>query len=240
MEANYSFYDFNQSIERIPEILDTQDTKFADKDAVPSRSTLTYTNGFYVKISSMFVDMRGSKDLAEKHTRPVLAKIYRSFISELVAVLKGHPKVQEVSIEGDCVWGVFDTPLKDHIDHLFGTAAQAASLIDILNYFYRQRNITTINAGIGLAYGRALFIKAGYKGSSISEVVWAGDVVTEAAQLCSYGASTSQDSRVMLSDTVYSNLREDYKKLCARNRLRGCYHADLWNVDMNDWLKRQQ
>lgn len=37
--------------------------------------------------------------------------------------------------------------------------------------------------GIGLAYGRALMIKAGYKGSTINEVVWMGDVVNEASKL---------------------------------------------------------
>ena len=240
MEADYTNYDFDRSIERIPEILDTQDSKFADKDAVPSRGTLTYTNGFYVNVSALFVDMRGSKKLADQHTRPVLAKIYRSFISELVAVLKGHTKVQEVSIEGDCVWGVFDTPKTFHVDELFHAAGRASSLIDILNHFYRPRNITKIDVGIGLAYGRALFIKAGYKGSSINEVVWAGDVVNEAAQLCSYGKSTALDNRIMLSNVLYDNLCDDNKKLCSSNPLRGCRHANIRNIPMNDWLKRQQ
>lgn len=159
MESSFSEYDFEDSVERIDEILDSDDADYQDSDTPPSRDELTFTNGFYVNCSALFVDMRGSSQLSAKHKNPTLAKIYRSYISELVALFRGNVQVNEISIEGDCVWGIYDTPKKRDIDRVFSTAYCASSLIDILNYKYRQKGISEINVGIGIAYGRALMIK---------------------------------------------------------------------------------
>ncbi len=75
MEANYSYYDFNKSIERIDEVLISSDSSYEDKDSIPTRDSLTFNNGFYVNCSAIFIDIRGSKKLSDKHKRTVLAKI---------------------------------------------------------------------------------------------------------------------------------------------------------------------
>lgn len=236
MEANYSYYDFNKSIERINEILDGSDLSYEDKDSIPSKDYLTFNNGFYVNCSALFIDIRGSKNISAKHTRPVLAKIYKSYISELVAVLKGHSKINEIYIEGDCVWGIFDTPQKQDIDELFSIAACSASLIDILNIKYKKKGYSKLTVGIGASYGSSLLIKSGYKGSGINEVVWLGKLVGEAATLCSYGNKTIDDSTVMVSNLFYDNLNTDNKRLLSKNSLRDCYHGCIANVAMNDWV----
>ncbi len=238
MEASYSSYDFNKSIERIDDILDGSDTSYEDKDSVPPRSSLTFKNGFYVECSAMFIDMRGSKSLNEKHKRPVLAKIYKTYISELVAVLKGHENVCEISIEGDCVWGIFNTPLKSDINKLFNIASKVSSLIDILNIKYKRKGYSELSVGIGISYGTTLLIKAGYVGSGINEVVWLGKLVGEAAKLCSYGNKTILDYELMISNIVYNNLSEHNKGLLSKNTTYDCYHGNIKNVDMNDWVKR--
>ncbi len=123
MKANYSNYDFYKSIDRINEILNSSDNNYENHEGIPSREDLTFTNGYYVDVTVLFVDMRASKELSSKHKRPVLAKIYRSYISEIVAILKGNLNISEIYIEGDGVWGVFNTTKKYHIDSVFLTAA---------------------------------------------------------------------------------------------------------------------
>ena len=86
---------------------------------MPSRDKLTYTNGFYVDVSAMFVDIRESTSLSRIHRRPTLAKIYRSFISEVVAIMNGNETCHEINIIGDCVSGIFATKTKPDIDELF-------------------------------------------------------------------------------------------------------------------------
>jgi hypothetical protein len=130
MHANYKVYEFDKSRDRIDEILNSSDNQYTDSKIIPNRDTLTFSNGYYIFCSALFIDMRGSKEFAKKHTRPVTAKIYRSYISELVAVINGNPNLREIYIEGDCVWGVFNTPYKTDVDTILDTAAQASSLID--------------------------------------------------------------------------------------------------------------
>jgi class 3 adenylate cyclase len=236
METKYCSYDYNKSIERIDEVLNGSDTSYEDKNTIPSRDTLTYNNGYYVNCSAIFIDMRKSKELAEKHKRPVLAKIYKTYISELVAVLRGHSKVNEVYIEGDCVWGIFDTPSKSDIDELFSISAMSSSLIDILNIKYKKKNYSEITIGIGISYGSALFIKAGHKGSGINEVVWLGKLVGEAAKLCSHGNKTYNDHETMVSNVFYDNLNDNNKKLLTKNYTHDCYHGNVINLTMNEWV----
>jgi hypothetical protein len=54
----------------------------------------------------MFVDIRNSSKLPDKYKRPRLARLYRAYISEIVAVTDGDTNCQEVNIVGDGLWGV--------------------------------------------------------------------------------------------------------------------------------------
>jgi len=237
METSYSSYDYKKSIERVDEVLNSSDLNFIDSDSIPARSSLTFNNGYYVNISVLYVDIRGSKKLADNHKRPVLAKIYKTYISEVVAALKGNAGINEIYIEGDGIWGVFATPYKSDLDRLFSTAAQVASLVDILNIKFKKKNYSQINIGIGLAYGSSLYIKAGYKGSGINEVVWLGKVVGEAAMLCSYGNRNSSDKEIMVSSFFYDNLNDHNKSLLNWNSIRECYHGYVVNTDMDKWVQ---
>lgn len=237
METSYSSYDFEKSIERIDEVINGSDASYEDKNSIPSRDCLTFSNGFYVDCAAVFIDIRGSKALTEKHNRPVLAKIYKTYIAELVAILRGCLSVNEIYIEGDCVWGVFDTPLKSDIDGVFSTAARASSLVDILNIKLKKKKYSEVKVGIGVSYGSSLYIKAGYKGSGINEVVWLGALVGEAAKLCNYGNRNYSDRELMVSKIFYDNLNEKNKSLLVWNAERNCYHGHVVNVAMNEWVE---
>lgn len=236
MKASSSQYNHDKSIERITEVLDASDNSFEEKDSIPSRDSLTYKNGYYVNCSALFVDIRDSKSLNEKHTRPVLAKIYKVYISELIAVLRHHDGVNEISIEGDSVWAVFNTPYLDDINNLFSVAAMASSLIRTLNIKLAKKGYSTLKVGIGISYGRALLIKSGYKGSDINEVVWLGKLVGEAAKLCSFGNKEYYDEELMVSEVFYNNLGKDNQSLLTRNNYRNCYHGNIHNISMNNWV----
>jgi class 3 adenylate cyclase len=240
MQVSNTYYSYIDSIERIDEIFNNSDSSYDYKKSIPSRDSLTYKNGFNVDCSAVFVDIRGSKELSEHHTKPVLAKIYKAYISELVAVLRSHLKISEIFIEGDCVWAVVDSPLQSDIDELFGVAAKACSFIDILNVKLKRKGYTTIEVGVGLSYGTALMIKSGYKGSGINEVVWLGKLVGEAQKLCTFGNKTYLDERLMVSNTFYENLNDHNKSLLSWNYNRQCYHGSVIDISMNEWVEKQR
>ena len=239
MESSYKAYILEESDERIREILKTSDNEYEELDEIPSRDRLTYNNGFYVYCTALFVDVRNSSTLPDRYRRPTLARIYRSYISEVVALLNGNQDCREINIHGDSVWGIFNTRYKSDIDDVFSTAAKISSIIDLINCRLQKSGIEPITVGIGLDYGRALMIKAGYKGSGINDVIWMGDVVNHAAKLCGYGNKTSDDYEFMVSSAFQQNLNDDNKKLLTYNHNRGCYHGNVINTYINNWIEEK-
>lgn len=236
MEGNYITYSHFRTIERVQEIISENENAFEEVNEIPSRDKLTFTNGYYVNCSVLAIDIRNSSKLPEKHNRPKLAKLYRSFISEAVAVMNGNDKCSEVFIEGDGVIGVFNTPYKSNIDDVFSTGAELSSVVDIINCLFKKNNIEQISVGIGISYGRALMIKSGYRGSGINEVIWLGDVVNESTRLSGYGNKSYGDLEMLVSSDFYNNLNEENRKLLSWNSQRSCYHGNVINIHMNNWV----
>lgn len=241
MEATHlpSKYKVEDGSDRIDAILSAGAGNFCDKDAVPSRSELTFINGFYVNVTSLFIDMVDSSSLPQKHKRPVVAKIYRAFISECVAIMNSSPLCCEVNINGDCVWGIFNTPHTIDIDNVFNASAKLNTLKKILNYKLQKCDYTAVDVGIGIDYGRALMIKAGYKGSGINDVVWMGDVVNKASHLAKKAGRNLIDP-ILITSIFYNNLNEKNKALCRgyNDGVEQLYKCNIVDCEMYDWFKQ--
>jgi class 3 adenylate cyclase len=235
MRAKTTSYDYEASFVRLSSILDQPGISYEEVDQLPPRDKLTFSNGFYGYCTVISIDLRNSSDLPSKMKRPRLARLYRAYISEVVAVMNRDPDAQEINIVGDGAWAVVVTPKKSDINYVFLTACMLNSLMKALNCKLKKRGIATVEAGIGIAYGRALMVKAGLAGSAINEVVYMGDVVNEAFKLASYGNKTSSDRAIMLSSVIHNNLDDHHKGLCTYNFTRSCYGANAVNNAMNDW-----
>jgi class 3 adenylate cyclase len=240
MEASPASFDHQESASRVRAILAIPDSSYSEKDSIPAREELTFDNGFYVNCTAVFVDLRGSKKLAEKLSMPALARVNRVFVSEMVAVLRDHSGVREVFIEGDCVWAVYDTPLKPLVDAAFGRCYSAVSLVEIFNHYLVKASLEPIRVGVGIDYGRALMIKAGHKGSGVNEIVWTGRLVGSAAQLCSYGNREYYDNPIMVSDVVKINLSSENSAFLSWNSYRNCWHCHVGQKAMREWLALQR
>jgi class 3 adenylate cyclase len=235
VQSSYSAYEFEKSFQRLADILNQSDVEYEEVHTLPDRSKLTFTNGYYAYCSALFVDIRDSSSFPKKYRRPTIARIYRAYISEMVAVMVSDPDCREVNIVGDGVWCVVNTPNKPDIDFVFGTAARANSLVKVLNYRLSKKSLSEIRVGIGVSYGRALMIKAGYAGSGINEVVYMGDVVNEAAKLAAYANSTYSDKALMVSSLFHQNLSDHNKGLLSQNSARSCWHGNVVNTAMEEW-----
>lgn len=238
MDSNYREYKHVESFARIDEILKQPNTNFEEKTSLPDRDSLTYTNGFYAYCSALFIDIRDSSKLPDIYNRPALAKLYRAFISEMVSIMNGNQRAREINIVGDCVWGVFNTPSKSDIDAVFSMAAQANSLMKVLNYKLLKQNYKTpIKVGIGMSYGRALMIKAGANGSGISDVVYMGDVVNQASKLAAAAGGAKVSAPLAMDAVFRQNLNESSTSLTTYNSTYGFYTANAVNIAMNKWYE---
>lgn len=237
MDSNHRSYDHVASMARLDAYLGSATGPYDERDSLPDRDDLTFSNGFYAKCTALFVDLRGSSRLPDHYKRPTLARIYRAFISECVAIMNAHPTAREINIVGDCVWAVFNTPKKDDICEAFSTAARVNSMMKVLRYKIGKKGMSKpVYAGIGMAYGRALMIKAGYNGSGINDVVYMGDVVNRAAHLAHYGSRDGNGVH-MLDSSIYINLDEHRQTLVTWNQRLGCYERDFIRTAMDDWYK---
>lgn len=236
--TNRITYNIDKSSERMDTILDAGIGNYSDKDSVPLQSSLTYTNGFYVNITALFIDIVGSSDMTDEHKRPTLAKMYRCFISECTAIMNSESICKEININGDCVWGVFDTPYKKNIDTVFGVAYSLNSLIKVLNYKLRKKGYTEISVGIGIDYGRALMTKAGYSGSGLNDVIWMGDVVNSACHIANKAGREGRNP-IIVSSFIYSNLNEDNQGLLSSTVIDWTtyYSGNIVNTNTEEWYK---
>lgn len=237
MDSNYKAYDHVASARRIKEYLTSTKQDFEEVDTLPDRDKLTFSNGFYASCSAIFVDIRESSKLPNHYKRPRLARIYRAYLSELVAIFNGHPKAREINIAGDATWAVINTPYKADIDTVFSLGYAANSMAKVLNYEMRTASYGhPIKIGIGMSYGRALMIKAGYSGSGINDVVYMGDVVNEAAKLANYGNSNWNVPALVTSEDFYINLNEHNQELLKCDYSRNCYTGDVISTEMQEWF----
>lgn len=237
-ETTYT-YEVQKSAERMDDILNASDNNYADKKSLPSRSDLTFKNGYYVNVTAIFIDIVGSSDMTDEHKRPTLAKMYRAFLSECVAIMNSESNCKEININGDCVWGVFDTPNKSDVDEVISVAANLNSMIKILNYKLKKKGYSEISVGVGIDYGRALMVKAGYSGSGINDVIWMGDVVNSACHLCGKAGRGYRKSTI-ISDIVYINLNEHNKALFSKftdTDWKTRYECNIINTNMEEWYK---
>jgi class 3 adenylate cyclase len=91
-------------------------------------------------------------------------------------------------------------------------AVQAASMSNgmmaVLNVKYQKKwgkDFKEIKAGIGVALGRALVIKAGFSGSGIKDLIYMGDVVNRASKMC--GLAFKEYSKpICVTEKVYNSV----------------------------------
>lgn len=237
------YYNVKDSANRMDEILNASNDDFADnKDRIPSRKDLTYKNGYYVDVIVLFIDIVDSSKLSERHKRPVLAKIYRCFLSECVAILDSYKTCKEININGDCVWGVFQTTDNKNIECVINAAAKLVSMINILNNKLKRNNFDEISVGIGIDIGVALMVKAGYTGSNLNEIIWMGDVVNSACHLANKAGRKLgwiYRKTILVSKKVYDKAFEDTQKLLSMCTIDGTiyYEGNFSWTNMDNWYK---
>ena len=235
-ETTYT-YKVEDSASRMDDILDARDNDYSDNENnIPSRDKLTFKNGYYVDVTSIFIDIVDSSKLTDGHKRPTLAKMYRCFLSECVAIMNSYTICKEININGDCVWGVFETPNISDVDKVTDVAAQLNSMIRILNYKLGKKNYEKINVGIGIDDGLALMVKAGYSGSGLNDVIWMGDVVNSACHLANK-AGRGLRKTILVSSKVYENVLENTQKLLSKCTIDGKIYYEgnfIWK-EMENW-----
>lgn len=181
--------DFLENIRKVVKDVKNTSFEYATTKNIPSRETegLTYESGIAKKGKEittciLYVDVRGSVELNEKHYKDTMGKIYTAFTKSMLKIAQYHNGFVR-NIIGDRVMIVFD------VENCFTNAVDCAITINhtaqIINDIFTN---VDFKCGIGIDYGTMKVIKVGTerKGSENTEnknLVWVGKPANIASRL---------------------------------------------------------
>lgn len=242
------YYNYKEGKKRVEDIL-SSDLKVIEADRLPSDENFTFDNAYHAWIMAIFVDIRNSTALMDDDDQEYVAKVVRSFTSEIIEILRGDDRLREIGIRGDCVYAVYTTPKKSDICEVFDGAVYVNTYLNMLNKILGRHGYPPIKAGIGIAIGDDHIIKAGRKGVGINATVWMGKAVSEASKLSGYGEK-EVGSRIVLSGLTFTNLIDEYEGKMPEKDPRSWFHkpgpyskvpfdayyCDIIKTGMENWV----
>lgn len=240
------YYDYKEGKKKIEEILNNN-TEIQNKNIPKDDSNFTYDNGIRSWIGSIFVDIVGSKKLIEGEKDIVVAKVLRSFTSEIISIMNSTNNARQIGVRGDCVYGVFSTPYQSDILELLTLSSYINCLVNMLNKLFSKKGFPNINVGIGIGVGEDLIVKAGKKGTGINDRIWIGKAVIDACVLANK-AGRNGNGIIGVSSLAYNNFIEKLEESNSEARSwftqkydydinSSTYYANVINTDFDDWIK---
>lgn len=223
-------YDYKEGKKKIEEILNNN-TEIQKKEIPKDDSNFTYDNGIKSWIGSIFVDIVSSKKLIEGEKDIVVAKVLRSFTSEIISIMNSSNNARQIGVRGDCVYGVFSTPNQLDVYELLTIATYINCLIKMLNKLLTKKSFPNINVGIGIGIGEDLIVKAGKKGTGINDRIWIGKAVIDACVLADK-AGRNGNAVIGVSSFVYDNFIE---KLTKENSEAPKWFTQKYDFDLNKY-----
>lgn len=180
---------FLENIRKVVKDVKNTSFEYTRTQNVPSRDTqgLTYESGITKKGKEittcvLYVDIRGSVELNQKHYKDTMGKIYTAFTKSMLKIAQHHNGFVR-NIIGDRVMIVFNE------ENCFTNAVDCAITINhtaqIINEVFTNIDF---KCGIGIDYGTMKVIKVGTerKGSENTEnknLVWVGKPANIASRL---------------------------------------------------------
>lgn len=137
-------FDLDKALKQVRDIL-SDNNDFNTVSKWSDLNTLTYKNGRYIANTALFVDIRESSQFLASNDNRIVARLYRSYISEAIMILKNHSCCNEINIVGDCVSAIFtenedltqsnyNNDRSDIIEDL-KSASMIRPTVDIIKYF---------------------------------------------------------------------------------------------------------
>ena len=205
-------YDYKAGKKRVLEILnDTNEIREVKR--IPSSDALTYNNGYYGWVTSIFVDIRKSTELFAENRKASTARIIRSFSSEIIEILKAADNLIEIGIRGDCVYGVYSAPDSKDLLDLLRKAFLIETFILMLNRLLANKQMKRLKVGIGLSASQDLVVKAGRRRSEYYGNVWIGRAVTYASKLSDVANTNAYPKRILMTSRFYNRISDQFKSI---------------------------
>lgn len=238
--------EYEESRKRIEDILNSK-TKIEEVESLSNdKDKFTYENGVRTWVGAMFIDIRDSTDYFKNNNQEIVARIMRSFTSEIIRILSKNKSYIQIGIRGDCVYAIYSTPEKDILKSIMSDACYINTFQKMFQNILEKKQWPTFKIGIGIGASKDLVIKAGMKGTGIRDNIWIGDAVIDASKLSSEG-NTGNIGPITMDNCFYINIK-DYK--CNQREKYGdlidpytskklhtdAYHCNMVNIGFDNWI----
>lgn len=218
--------------ENVKNVLDTK-FEISSVTKIPNVSdsspTLNGNDGDSFYASVLFIDLRGSTNLFQKHYDNGIAKILMSYykgITEIATDNSGHIR----SFNGDSLLVFFYGDTKKAVNDSVRCAMKISYFINnILNPELENKKFSKIDFGIGIDHGNILSVKVGKKkseGADNKDLIWIAEAVNFSAKMSDNG---SNPYHIYISNKIYINL-DDKTKYSTKTDIYGSTSKiEMWN-----------
>lgn len=238
-------YNYKERNEEINNILKNEIT-IEEKEMIPSYDSFTFNKGYEVCVTAVFVDIRDSSNLIFNNENQQEAfKIINSFTSEVIEIMYSNKNYYDIGIRGDCVYGIYSTPLPKDTYDAVDVAFHINTFIKMLNKKLKLNKLKTISVGIGVATSKTIVLKSGRKFKNINDNIWFGESVSLASHFSNL-ANKNYDKPIIVSDITYNIIIE---QLCSKNSEAETwfswrkhngnefYTCNIINTEFNEWIE---
>lgn len=197
-------------IDKVKEIIDSN-FETIDISYVPDidNSSLTFGNkGLRFEATTLFIDMRGSTDVLNKHNRSSMAKIYKCYFHTIVTIAKSLGG-EVRSFNGDGMLVFFPGTSKHTLNNAVKAAMKMKYMLSIDEGVKKKMDTySSPDFGIGIDYGKILCTKVGIAGNNNRDLVWVGNAVNKSVKI---GDKQMAPNHIGISKYVYDNLIDEVK-----------------------------
>lgn len=216
----------------IDKVKDIINTNFTTEDVtyVPeiSNTKLTFANtGLMFEATVLFIDMRDSTKVLNKHNKSTIAKIHKAYLYTTVKIatsLGGEVR----SFNGDSVLAFFQGTTKRSLSNAVKAAMQIRFMIansdSGINNLLSQ--YSAVDFGVGLDDGKILCTKVGVGGdNNTKDLIWIGNAINKSVIISDQCKASEY---IGISSYVYQNLEDDVKYGNQKNYWGQDEKVDMW------------
>jgi adenylate cyclase len=218
--------------DKVKEIID-ENFKTEDVSYVPdiNNSKLTFANtGLQFEATVLYIDMRGSTAVLNKHNKATIAKIHKAYLHTTVKIatsLGGEVR----SFNGDSVLAFFQGTTQQSLSNAVQAAMQIRFMIanesSGINKLLSE--YSAVNFGIGLDDGKILCTKVGIGGdNNTKDLIWIGNAINKFNKSVVISDECKAPDYIGISSYVYSNLHPRVKYGKVKDYLGNDKEVDMW------------
>jgi len=218
-----------EDIEKI--VKDIIDTSFevADIETIPDLedSRLTFYNkGLRFEATTLYIDMRGSTKILNKHNRRSVAKLHKAYFHIIVKIAKSLGG-EVRSFNGDGMLVFFQGTTKITLSNAVISAMKMKYMITQNKEITKKlEKYSSIDFGIGIDDGEILCTKVGLAGTNNRDLVWISNAVNKSVKI---GDNLKSPYHIGISSYVYSNLTDSAKYAKKIDSYGNETTVDMWS-----------